>query len=109
MMTKREAFETVGGMTEELAVAFNDVDYCLKVRKHGWLVVYDPYAEMHHYESKSMLAADSMKANRLFEQMKQQQNYFAVVTDAYGGVTGIVTLCDIMEYLVGDLENTVTA
>ena len=58
---------------------------------------------------KPMLAADSMKANRLFEQMKQQQNYFAVVTDAYGGVTGIVTLCDIMEYLVGDLENTVTA
>lgn len=51
----------------------------------------------------------SMKANRLFEQMKQQQNYFAVVTDAYGGVTGIVTLCDIMEYLVGDLENTATA
>ena len=45
---------------------------------------------------KPMLAADSMKANRLFEQMKQQQNYFAVVTDAYGGVTGIVTLCDIM-------------
>ena len=40
-------------MTGELAVAFNDVDYCLKVRKHGWLVVYDPYAEMHHYESKS--------------------------------------------------------
>ena len=58
---------------------------------------------------KPMLAADSMKANRLFEQMKQQQNYFAVVTDAYGGVTGIVTLCDIMEYLVGDLENTVPA
>lgn len=58
---------------------------------------------------KPMLAADSMKANRLFEQMKQQQNYFAVVTDAYGGVTGIVTLCDIMEYLVGDLENAVTA
>ena len=58
---------------------------------------------------KPMLASDSMKANRLFEQMKQQQNYFAVVTDAYGGVTGIVTLCDIMEYLVGDLENTATA
>ena len=31
------------------------------------------------------------------------------MTDAYGGVTGIVTLCDIMEYLVGDLENTATA
>lgn len=59
MMTKREAFEAVGGMTEELAVAFNDVDYCLKVRKHGWLVVYDPYAEMHHYESKSRGYEDS--------------------------------------------------
>ena len=59
MMTKREAFEAVGGMTGELAVAFNDVDYCLKVRKHGWLVVYDPYAEMHHYESKSRGYEDS--------------------------------------------------
>ncbi len=46
-------------MTGELAVAFNDVDYCLKVRKHGWLVVYDPYAEMHHYESKSRGYEDS--------------------------------------------------
>lgn len=59
MMTKRQAFEAVGGMTGELAVAFNDVDYCLKVRKHGWLVVYDPYAEMHHYESKSRGYEDS--------------------------------------------------
>ena len=33
-------------MTEELAVAFNDVDYCLKVRKHGWLVV--AVCMMHH-------------------------------------------------------------
>ena len=40
-------------MTEELAVAFNDVDFCLKVRAAGYLVVYAPYAVMHHYESKS--------------------------------------------------------
>lgn len=59
MMTKRSVFEEVGGMTEELAVAFNDVDYCFKVRGTGKLVVYNPYAELHHYESKSRGYEDS--------------------------------------------------
>lgn len=59
LMTKRSVYETVGGMTEELAVAFNDIDYCLKVRKTGKLVVYDPYAELYHYESKSRGYEDS--------------------------------------------------
>lgn len=59
MMTKRSVFEAVGGLTEELAVAFNDIDYCLKVRKLGKLVVYNPYAELHHYESKSRGLEDS--------------------------------------------------
>ncbi|MBP3489029.1 MAG: glycosyltransferase family 2 protein [Roseburia sp.] len=59
MMTKRAVFEEVGGMTEELAVAFNDVDYCLKVRRTGKLVVYNPYAELYHYESKSRGYEDS--------------------------------------------------
>ena len=40
MMTKRSAFEQVGGMTEDLAVAFNDLDYCLKLRERDYLVVY---------------------------------------------------------------------
>lgn len=59
MMTKRSVFEEVGGLTEELAVAFNDVDYCLKVREAGKLVVYNPYAELYHYESKSRGYEDS--------------------------------------------------
>lgn len=59
MMTKRSVFEAVGGLTEELAVAFNDVDYCLKVREYGKLVVYDPYAELFHYESRSRGYEDS--------------------------------------------------
>lgn len=59
MMTKRSVYEAVGGMTEELAVAFNDIDYCLKVRKLGKLVVYNPHAELHHYESKSRGLEDS--------------------------------------------------
>lgn len=53
MMTKRRVFETVGGFSEELAVAFNDVDYCLKVRDTGLLVVYTPEVELFHYESLS--------------------------------------------------------
>lgn len=53
MMTKRKAFEAVGGLSEELKVAFNDIDYCMKLRREGYLIVYNPYAELYHYESKS--------------------------------------------------------
>lgn len=53
MMTKRSVFEQVQGLSEELRVAFNDIDYCMKVRSMGKLVVYNPYAELYHYESKS--------------------------------------------------------
>lgn len=52
MMVKRSVYETVGGMSEEFAEAFGDVDFCLKVRKAGKLVVYNPYAEMFYYGEK---------------------------------------------------------
>ncbi len=53
LMTKKSVFDAVGGLSEELAVAFNDIDYCMKVRQLGKLVVYAPYATLYHYESKS--------------------------------------------------------
>ena len=53
LMTKRSLFDQVGGFTEELAVAFNDIDFCMKIRSLGKLVVYNPYALLYHYESKS--------------------------------------------------------
>ena len=53
LMTKKSVFEAVGGLSTELAVAFNDIDYCMKVRALGQLVVYAPYATLYHYESKS--------------------------------------------------------
>ena len=53
MLTKRSVFEAVGGFDEGIAVAFNDIDYCLKVRSLGKLVVYNPFAQLYHYESKS--------------------------------------------------------
>ena len=53
MMSKQSLFDQVGGFREELAVAFNDIDYCLKIRSLGKKVVYNPYALLYHYESKS--------------------------------------------------------
>ncbi|MDY3918770.1 MAG: glycosyltransferase family 2 protein [Candidatus Limivivens sp.] len=53
MMVKRSVFEEVGGLSEDLKVAFNDIDFCLKIGAAGKLVVYNPYAELYHYESKS--------------------------------------------------------
>ena len=53
MMVRKTAYEEVGGLTEELAVAFNDIDFCLKLRQAGYLIVYNPYAELYHFESKS--------------------------------------------------------
>ena len=41
------------GFDEQYAVAFNDVDLCLEDAEAGYLIVYDPYAELNHYESKS--------------------------------------------------------
>lgn len=71
MMTKKSVFEEVGGLTEELVVAFNDIDYCMKVREMGKLVVYNPYAQLYHYESKSRGLEDSPeKIERYYREMK---------------------------------------
>jgi GT2 family glycosyltransferase len=54
MMLRRSVFEEVGGFDEEnLKVSFNDVDLCLRIREHGYSVIYTPYAELYHHESVS--------------------------------------------------------
>ena len=67
MLVKRSVFEQAGGLTEELAVAFNDIDFCLKVREMGKLVVYQPSAELYHYESKSRGYEDSPEKVERFQ------------------------------------------
>ncbi|MBR1450822.1 MAG: glycosyltransferase family 2 protein, partial [Lachnospiraceae bacterium] len=52
-MVKKKLFDEVGGLSEDLAVALNDVDFCLKLRKKGLLNVFTPFAELFHYESVS--------------------------------------------------------
>lgn len=53
IMVKKSVFQKVGGFDEKLCVALNDVDLCMKVRKTGNLIIFNPYATLHHYESKS--------------------------------------------------------
>ena len=50
---RREVFDAVGGLDEELTVAFNDVDFCLKVRAAGYRNLWTPFAELIHHESAS--------------------------------------------------------
>ncbi|MDQ3756385.1 MAG: glycosyltransferase [Actinomycetota bacterium] len=51
MMVRRQVFEELGGFDERLAVAFNDIDFCLRSRQQGYRVVSTPFAELVHYES----------------------------------------------------------
>jgi GT2 family glycosyltransferase len=53
LMTRRDLFEAVGGLSTEFPVNYNDIDYCLKLGAAGRRVVYDPDLEMVHFESSS--------------------------------------------------------
>lgn len=67
MMVKRSVYEELGGLEEKLKVAFNDVDFCLKARDKGYLVVYNPEVKLYHYESKSRGTEDSKEKIRRFQ------------------------------------------
>jgi GT2 family glycosyltransferase len=53
MMTRREVFWELGGFEERLQVAYNDVDFCLRAREKGYVVVYTPYATLYHDEGST--------------------------------------------------------
>ena len=54
LLTSKEKFKSAGGLNEtDLRVAFNDVDFCLKLREAGLKVIWTPHALLHHHESKS--------------------------------------------------------
>lgn len=74
LMVRREAWESVGGMDEALAVAYNDVDFCLRLGQAGLRCVYTPACRVMHDESRSRGGDDSgakqkrfRKEARLFE------------------------------------------
>lgn len=68
MMVKAELFNSLGGFNEkDLAVAFNDVDFCLRVRQQNLLIIYTPYAEMYHHESVSRGADETPEKSLRFQ------------------------------------------
>ena len=74
LLTSKSDFESVGGFDEGLAVAFNDVDFCLKLRAKNLLCVYTPFSEWYHLESVSRgldLEDEAKKAR-----MESETEYF---------------------------------
>ena len=53
LLVTKEAFDAANGLDEEFTVAFNDVDFCLRIRDMGYQVLFTPYAECYHHESIS--------------------------------------------------------
>lgn len=53
LLTRRAVYDEVGGFNERMAVDFNDVDFCLRVRAAGYRIVFTPYARLYHHESGS--------------------------------------------------------
>ena len=53
LLVTKEAFDAAKGLDEEFTVAFNDVDFCLRIRDMGYQVLFTPYAECYHHESIS--------------------------------------------------------
>lgn len=66
LLVKTNVFDEVGGLDETLEVAFNDVDFCMKVREKGYLVVYTPFAKLYHFESKSRGNEDTKEKKNRF-------------------------------------------
>ena len=77
LLVKASVWDEVGGLDEKFAVAFNDVDFCLRVRDAGYRIAWTPYAQLTHYESKSRGAdeKDPAKAARF---ASEQQRLYAI-------------------------------
>lgn len=67
LMVKKSLYAQIGGMDEQnLAVAFNDVDFCLRLREKGYLNIFTPYCELYHHESKTRGYEDTPKKKQRF-------------------------------------------
>ena len=66
LLIDANVYREVEGLDEGYAVAFNDVDLCMKIRQKGYLLVFTPYAELYHYESKSRGVEDTPEKQERF-------------------------------------------
>jgi O-antigen biosynthesis protein len=68
LVVRKELYLKVGGLNEsDLAIAFNDIDFCLKLRQLGYRNLWTPYAELYHHESASRGAEDTSQKRARFE------------------------------------------
>ena len=67
LCVRRKVFEEIGGFDETLAVAFNDVDLCLRIQAAGYRNLYTPYAELYHHESASRGYEDTQEKMERFQ------------------------------------------
>lgn len=72
MLVKTSVYDEAHGLDEGFAVAFNDVDFCLRVRALGYRVLYTPYAELYHHESKTRGLDTKGPAKDRFESERQR-------------------------------------
>lgn len=66
LLVKKSVYAQVHGLDDELKVAFNDVDFCIKVREAGYRNILTPYAELFHHESKTRGTEDNSEKKRRF-------------------------------------------
>lgn len=83
LLIKKSVYEQVGGLDEaNLTVAFNDVDFCLKVQKAGYQNLWTPYAELYHYESKTRGKEDTPeKKAREKREIEYMQEKWRMIID----------------------------
>ena len=88
LVIRKAIYEEVGGLNEtDLAVAFNDIDFCLCVREAGYRNVWTPYAELYHYESATRGCEDTPDKQERFtrevQYMKQRWGDLLLNDPAY--------------------------
>ena len=88
LLVRASVYDALNGLDEGYAVAFNDVDFCLRIRRAGWRIVWTPYAELYHYESKSrgLDEKDKEKKARFTGEQKRLTDRFtraALIADPY--------------------------
>lgn len=66
VMIRKEVWDQVNGLDETFEVAFNDVDLCMRIRAAGYLIVWTPFAELYHYESKSRGSDEAPEKRKRF-------------------------------------------
>lgn len=85
LVVRKDVYEKVGGLNErDLTIAYNDVDFCLRIRAAGYLNVWTPFAELYHLESLSRGSDRSgEKARRYADEVAYMHEHWDLKTDPY--------------------------